>query len=121
MGSMASQVTRYTRFEDRVPIGVLIVSPNMSLRERLTEKLTRPQWDVVEAGGGAQALKALREDDGVDRVLLLDPCLPDLDAVEFQGMVRDRFPNTQILMLNSQTGQLVLGSASPTPVSRKLA
>src|SRR5208282_1882612 len=40
---------------------------------------------------------------------------------EFHGIVRDRFPNTQIMMLNSHTGQLLVGSASPTPVSKKLA
>jgi transcriptional regulator with PAS, ATPase and Fis domain len=54
-------------------------------------------------------------------VLLLDPSLPDLEVGEFQGIVRARFPNTQILMLNSQTGQLLLGSSSPTPVSKKIA
>jgi transcriptional regulator with GAF, ATPase, and Fis domain len=56
-----------------------------------------------------------------DGVLLLDPSLPDLEAGEFQGILRDRYPNTQILMLNGHTGQLLLGSASPTPVSKKIA
>jgi transcriptional regulator with AAA-type ATPase domain len=54
-------------------------------------------------------------------VLLLDPSLPDLEPGEFHGIVRDRFPHTQIMMLNAHTGQLLVGSASPTPVSRKLA
>ena len=54
-------------------------------------------------------------------MLLLDPSLPDLEVGEFQGIVRARFPNTQILMLNSQTGQLLLGSSSPTPVSKVVA
>jgi transcriptional regulator with GAF, ATPase, and Fis domain len=53
-------------------------------------------------------------------VLLLEPLLPDLEANEFNGIVRERFPNTQILMLNSHTGQLLVGSASPTPVSTRL-
>jgi transcriptional regulator with PAS, ATPase and Fis domain len=51
----------------------------------------------------------------------LDPALPDLEPGEFQAIVRERYPNTQILMLNSQTGQLLLGSSSPTPVSKKIA
>jgi transcriptional regulator with GAF, ATPase, and Fis domain len=55
-----------------------------------------------------------------DGVLLLDPLLPDLEPNEFNAIVRDRFPNTQILMLNSHTGQLLAGSASPTPVSSRL-
>jgi transcriptional regulator with GAF, ATPase, and Fis domain len=47
--------------------------------------------------------------------------LPDLDANEFQSIVRDRYPHTQVMMLNSHTGQLLVGGSSPTPVSRKLA
>ena len=46
--------------------------------------------------------------------------LPDLNAGEFLRIVRDRFPNTQILMLNSFTGQLLVGNASPTPISRSV-
>jgi transcriptional regulator with GAF, ATPase, and Fis domain len=53
-------------------------------------------------------------------VLLLDPMLPDLEPGEFHSIVRNRFPNTQVLMLNSHTGQLLVGSASPTPISKRL-
>jgi transcriptional regulator with GAF, ATPase, and Fis domain len=52
---------------------------------------------------------------------LLDPLLPDLEADGFNAIVRDRFPAMQVLMLNSHTGQLLVGSTSPTPVSVKLA
>jgi transcriptional regulator with GAF, ATPase, and Fis domain len=51
----------------------------------------------------------------------LDPRLPDLEPNEFNAMVRVRYPNTQVLMLNSTNGQLLVGSASPTPVSTQLA
>jgi DNA-binding NtrC family response regulator len=118
---MATQPTSYLRSEDRIPIEVFIVSQNLRLRESLQERLTLPRWKVLQAASGAEALKVLRDNGPQDCVLLLDPTLPDLEAVEFQGIVRDRFPGAQILMLNSQTGQLLLGTASPTPVSRKIA
>ncbi len=118
---MASLATQYERFEDRNSIDVFIVSPNARLREGLQEKLAPPRWNVLQATGGAEALRMLRTRGDEDGVLLLDPLLPDLDAGEFHAMVRERFPNTQILMLNSQTGQLLLGSSSPTPVSKKIA
>ena len=54
-------------------------------------------------------------------VLLLDPLLPDLEPNEFDGMVRSRYPNLQVLTLNSHTGQLLVGRQSPTPLSSKLA
>lgn len=118
---MATQATRYERFEDRMPIDVFVVSPNPKLRQELKEKLSLPRWNLLQAGGGAEALELLRKSGVEDGVLLLDPMLPDLEANEFHGMVRSRFPHAQILMLNPHTGQLLVGSASPTPVSRNLA
>ncbi len=113
---MAIPATQATRFQDRVSIDVFVVSPNAKIREQLHEKLSVPRWNVLQAGSGAEALKILRE-HGEDGVLLLDPLLPDLEAGEFQGLVRERYPNVQVLMLNSHTGQLLVGSSSPTPIS----
>jgi DNA-binding NtrC family response regulator len=108
------------RFEDRLPFTVLVVSPNNQLRQELQEKLDAERWKVLEAGSGAGALELLRQHDGDDGVLLLDPILPDLEADGFRAIVRNRFPHIQVLMLNSQTGQLLVGSSSPTPISVKL-
>jgi transcriptional regulator with GAF, ATPase, and Fis domain len=105
----------------RDAINVFIVSPNASLREGLQEKLVLPRWNVIHAGSGAVALEMLRKQGDADGVLLLDPNLPDLEPIEFTALVRDRFPNTQVLMLNAQTGQLLIESASPTPESKQLA
>jgi DNA-binding NtrC family response regulator len=109
------------RFEDRLPIDVFVVSPNARLRQELQEKLTLPRWQMLQAISGAGALELLRRHGGEDVVLLLDPLLPDLEPNGFNAIVKDRFPNTQVLMLNSATGQLLIGSASPTPVSARLA
>jgi len=51
---------------------------------------------------------------------MLDPMLPDLESVEFSAMVREQFPSVQILSVNAHTGQLVLGTSSPTPLSAQL-
>src|SRR5580693_865659 len=118
---MATPAVQIARLEDRIPIDVFVVSSNARLREDLQGKLSPPRWNVVQASGGADALRLLQRQGVEDGVILLDPMLPDLDANEFHGIVRDRFPNTQVMMLNSHTGQLLVGSASPTPVSRKLA
>ena len=117
---MGSPITQFERFEDRMPIDVFVVSPNSRLQQELNEKLVLPRWNVVTASSGAEALQALHKHGGDDGVLLLDPQLPDLEPNEFNAIVRERFPNTQILMLNSHTGQLLVGSASPTPVSTRL-
>ena len=117
---MGTPATQFERFEDRIPIHVFVVSPNPRLRQELQEKLGLPRWNVVQASSGAGALEMLHKHGAEDGVLLLDPLLPDLEPNEFNAIVRERFPNTQILMLNSHTGQLLAGSASPTPISTRL-
>lgn len=118
---MASPATQHVRFEDRDYIDVLLVSPNARLRESLQEKLSSDRWNVLHASGGAEVLRTLQGRGDEDGILLLDPSLHDLEPGEFQSIVRSRYPNTQILMLNSQTGQLLLGSTSPTSLSKKIA
>jgi transcriptional regulator with GAF, ATPase, and Fis domain len=109
------------RAEERAPVNVFVVSPNSQLRKELQEKLALPRWSVIQAGSGAEAMEMLGRHEAEDAVLLLDPTLPDLESNEFNAMVRVRYPNTQVLMLNSTNGQLLVGSASPTPVSTQLA
>jgi transcriptional regulator with PAS, ATPase and Fis domain len=117
---MGLPVIQAERFGDRLPFRVLVVSPNAQLRQELEEKLTPERWRVMQSASGAGALELLRAHEGDEGVLLLDPSLPDLEPEGFRAIVRNRFPNTQVLMLNSQTGQLLVGSASPTPVSARL-
>jgi len=117
---MGVPVTQFARYEDRLPIDVFVVSPNPKIRQLLQDKLGLPRWKVSEAGSGSRALELLDNNGADDGVLLLDPMLPDLEASEFHGIVKLRFPNTQILTLNSHTGQLLIGSSSPTPLSTQL-
>ena len=117
---MGVPVTQFARYEDRLPIDVFVVSPNPKIRQALSDKLGLPRWNVVQAGSGTRALELLEDNGADDGVLLLDPMLPDLEPNEFHGMVKQRFPNTQILTLNSHTGQLLIGSSSPTALSTQL-
>ena len=117
---MGVPIIQHERLEDRFPFSVFVVSPNAQLRQDLHEKLAPERWKVQQAGSGAGALELLRNHNSDEGVLLLDPMLPDLEAEGFRGIVRSRFPQVQVLILNSQTGQLLVGSASPTSVSTKL-
>ena len=112
------ELTHGRRFEGE-SIGILLVTPNSRLRSDLREKVRLPRWELREAGSGAEAMEHLHE--SASEILLLDPMLPDLESGEFSEMVRVRFPGVQILTVNAHTGQLVLGSASPTPMSARVA
>lgn len=117
---MATSEAQFVRREDRSPIDVFIVSPNARLRQDIHDKLGLPRWNVIQAGSGTGALELLNKRSTEGGILLLDQTLPDLHANEFHGMVRARFPNFQIMTLNSETGQLLVGSSSPTSVSTGL-
>ena len=111
---MGISLTQSGAHDDRVPIDIFVVSANPKLRQSLQEKLASARWNVIEAGSGAGALELLHNHGSDDGVLLLDPILPDLEPNEFQGILRARYPNTQVLTLNSHTGQLLIGNALPT-------
>ena len=100
-------------------ISVLLVSPNTRLRTEMREKLRHGRWELTEASSGAEAMEYLHEMSC--EILVVDPLLPDLESGEFSSMVREQFPNVQILSVNFHTGQLILGSSSPTPLSTQLA
>ena len=97
--------------------GVLIVSPNGELRRELMSRIKSERWHLMEAVSGAHALGQLETEDC--QLLLLDPSLPDLNANEFQKMVRTQFPDLQILPLDRQTG-LPLPSSSRAPLGDEL-
>jgi DNA-binding NtrC family response regulator len=107
------------RLDESAATGVLLVSPNSRLRRDLREKLDQTPWNLTEASSGAEALECLHE--RASEILLLDPLLPDIESTEFSVMAHEEFPDVQIISVNSETGQLVLGSASPTPLSSRLA
>jgi DNA-binding NtrC family response regulator len=91
--------------------GVLIVSPSGDVRNNLTARVKSDRWRLREAVSGAHALDQLESDDF--ELLLLDPALPDLNAREFESLVRSQFPHIQVLVLDQQTGL-------PHPLAAKL-
>lgn len=90
-------------FSPEEPAGLVVASPNDALRKQIVQTLVAWRWPVQEAFGGADALNKL-EDSECD-LLLLDRCLPDLDATELAALIRSRFPGVDLLMLDSETGR----------------
>lgn len=117
---MGVPAVQYNNADEDLRLSVLVVTPNVQLRESFHEKLAPERWNVYQAASGASALEQLRRLMLRDAILLLDPMLPDLEPEGFRAIVKSRFPGTQILMINSQTGQLLGGGSLPSPVSAKL-
>jgi DNA-binding NtrC family response regulator len=108
------------RRDDERALPVLLLSSKTSFLEQLRARLEPLRWEIYEARSGAEALEVLHE-KGTIEVLLLDPVLPDLLPTEFCGMVRERYPEIEILTMNTQTGHLLVSSSAPTPIASQLA
>lgn len=86
-------------------MNTLVASPNSDFRRHMAEALQASSWPVEEAVGGADALAKLEQNDC--HVLLLDQSLPDLDATEIVGLVREQYPALAVY---------VVDPASPVPL-----
>jgi DNA-binding NtrC family response regulator len=85
----------------RAPGGVLIASPSRAVREQTLDRLNG-RWEPVEqALGGAEALMKLEK--GNWQMVLLDRRLPDLDSRELMVTIERRFPEIQVVLLDSNS------------------
>ncbi|GAA4635306.1 response regulator transcription factor [Actinoallomurus vinaceus] len=85
---------------DGSPVRVLVVDDEASLAEVLASVLRFEGWEVMTAGGGAEAVKAGREfrPDAV----LLDVMLPDFDGLEVLRRLRADNPDVCVLFLTAR-------------------
>ena len=79
---------------------ILVASPNVLVRQRVLDSLRSPLRSFEQATGGAEAL--LHLENGGWQVLFLDRRLPDLDAEELSATVRRRFPEIEVVLLDSE-------------------
>jgi DNA-binding NtrC family response regulator len=81
---------------------IIVASPNEGFRKRIVDLLRASQWSAEEALGGAEALAKVEE--GRCQLLLLDNWLPDLDVTELLGIVKTRYPQIGVSVVDSGTG-----------------
>jgi DNA-binding NtrC family response regulator len=89
----------------RSSASILVATPNVILRERLVESL-RPVASVAEVSAGAEALDVLERRSA--RIVVLDRKLPDLNCDELIGVVEQQFPGTDVILLDSDNGEVEL-------------
>ena len=77
---------------------VLVVDDEALIRFSLNDRLTREGYRVLEAETAAQALA--RHDEGVDLVLL-DYRLPDRDGLTVLKQMKERDPETLVILLTA--------------------
>ncbi len=76
----------------------VLVSADISFRQRLAETLTGMRWKVREASGGAEALCYLQET--LSEALLLDSWLPDLESGDLAEQLRIQYPSLDLICVD---------------------
>ncbi len=74
---------------------LLVVGSDERARRQWLDQLPRTHLQIREATSGAAAFEMLLEEGS--ELMLVVPPLPDLDAAEFEEMVRAEFPRLQIV------------------------
>jgi DNA-binding NtrC family response regulator len=108
------------RREEQRAVQVIVVSGSTAFREQICGRLAPLKWHVHEATSGSGALELLQAQQGLE-VMLLDPLLPDLLPTEFMGIVRQSFPDVEVLTMNTGSGHIVVGTSTPTPFAAQLS
>ena len=84
---------------------IMIVDDHDMVRAGLrTYLMLEPKFEVcMEAGSGAEAIRALEQADAsrLPHVILMDLMMPEMDGVETTRAVLEKFPGIKIVMLTS--------------------
>ena len=91
-----------------MPVDVLIVDDSAAIRKILQRVLRQtdiPIGDVLEAGDGVEALKALN--DRHVHLILSDINMPNMDGLQLLAQLKqnDKWKSVPIVMVNTEGGQ----------------
>jgi DNA-binding NtrC family response regulator len=92
---MATAVSEMRQVQPRTAV---LASADLSFRARVREALRGLRWEVMEAGGGAEALAHLEARPA--EVMIVDTWLPDLEVAEFVAEFAELYPGTELIAVD---------------------
>ena len=96
---MACFLLGYRSEEERMGIRILVADDDPDIRMSLSERLRWLGHDVVTAGDGQAALKAV-EGHALD-LAFLDVSMPRLNGIEALKLIRKRWPNLPVVVVTA--------------------
>lgn len=89
---------------------VLVVDDEPLIRWSLSEALAESGHSVIEAADGESAIRALHSDGPFD-VVVLDYRLPDSNDLNLLTTIRQRAPNSAVIMMTAYGTPEITGAA----------
>jgi CheY-like chemotaxis protein len=98
---------------DGGPVGktrqvVLIVDDDPSVLQGASRVLDRGGYEILEAGGGVEALSLAEQNEGRISLLLTDLVMPEMGGRELSETFRARYPSVRILFMSAYTEDEVI-------------
>jgi two-component system cell cycle sensor histidine kinase/response regulator CckA len=95
---------------DRRPKGelVLVVDDDAAVLRMAAKVLRRGGYEVLEAGGGREALRIAEEQGGKIKLLLTDVVMPEMGGREVSETLHSRYPNIRVLFMSAYTEDEVI-------------
>lgn len=79
---------------------ILLVDDEAPFVETMVKRLSRRDFDLLEAYSGQEALDAMENDPRVD-VVILDVKMPGMDGIETLKEIKSRYPLVEVIMLTA--------------------
>ena len=86
---------------------VLVVDDEPAVRLVTKRILQRNGYSVLEAAGGQEALRVLREHPGPIQLLLSDVIMPEMNGREVAERVRERRPGIKVLFMSAYSPEAI--------------
>ncbi len=87
---------------------ILVVDDDPSVLQVASKVLRRGGYEVVEAGGGEQALRLTEERNGRIDLLLTDVVMPGMSGRELAERLSARYPAVRLLFMSAYTEDEVI-------------
>jgi len=92
---------------EKVPT-VLVVDDDAAVRAVASKVLRRSGYDVLEAGGGREALELVHARHGAVDLLLTDVVMPEVGGRELSERLRASYPEVRVLFMSAYTEDEVI-------------
>ena len=87
---------------------VLVVDDDPAVLRMASKVLRRGGYEVLEAGGGREALQIADEHGSRIQMLLTDVVMPEMGGREVSEALRARYPHIQVLFMSAYTEDEVI-------------